>query len=220
MESEITTIPAPVATVPPPIASQPGQQPGQATEETTLTESTLDSRLMEAYRMKLAGQRVQTIADKFNVRRETIWRWAKQVESEFIEELSSKPVFNVLVEELRRLTDLEERSRQLSEQTKSDRAKIGYLAEARRAATARQNLLVTVGVLPKTVDRIFSVISSYKPQEAYDPNEERSKAELFQSLVDSLLENHARCQGTPFERSMGETAAELVDLLAKPAHVE
>ncbi|TWT31105.1 hypothetical protein KOR34_44790 [Posidoniimonas corsicana] len=116
------------------------------------------------YRARLAGKPVREIAQAEGVDPSTVWRKCKAVEAEASEQYS-KPVLNILTEELARLTDLEQQARQLAESSKSDRAKQAYLGEARRSATARQHLLVTTGILPKSPEKIYQVIADNRPQE-------------------------------------------------------
>ena len=60
---------------------------------------------MEAYRLKLAGHGMSEIATKLGVDRTTIWRWIQRVETEAVDQLSKRPIFNIISEEIARLTD-------------------------------------------------------------------------------------------------------------------
>lgn len=132
------------------------------------TEPEQGSKLTEQhhriYRARLAGKPVKEIAEAEGIDPSTVWRKCKAVEAEAGERYT-QPVLNILTEELNRLTDLEQQARQLAETSKSDRAKQAYLGEARRAATARQGLLVTTGILPKSPEKIYQVIADNRPQE-------------------------------------------------------
>jgi hypothetical protein len=109
------------------------------------------------------------------------------VETEAINQIANEPVFNIIVREIMRLDDLERQSRAGAENTKSDRAKSMYLSEARRAAVSRQNLLVTVGIIPKAPEQIFRVTASLNPEERKEiPVELLTRAEAEQKLIEAM----------------------------------
>lgn len=142
--------------------------PTQQPQQPPVVESALPQTHHEAYRMKLAGRAIQDIAESYGVDRTTIWRWCKAVEAEARKQIAGEPVFNLIVREIIRLTDLEEQARVGAENTKSDRAKGIYLSEARRAAVARQNLLITTGIFPKAPEQVFRITANMKPQKSGD----------------------------------------------------
>lgn len=165
-------------------ASKAGGQVGQ----TTLPESTLDQRFNDAYRLKLAGRPIKEIADHFKVDRVTIWRWCKQVEGEALQQIADEPVFNLIVRGVARLNDIEEQARDAALKTKSDRAKVMFLGEARRAAISRHNLLITTGFFPKAPEQIFRVTASMKPHEM-DVGEAgplRDRKETIGELIEAM----------------------------------
>jgi len=148
-------------------------------------ESGLPKTHHDAYRMKLAGRAIQDIADTYKVDRTTVWRWCKAVEQETMSQLADEPVFNLIVREVSRLTDNEEQARDGAEQTTSDRAKAMFLAEARRAAVSRQNLLITTGIFPKAPEQIYRVTATMKPKTENDESTELlSRAESINALIE------------------------------------
>lgn len=170
----------------------PAPAPTPATPATPqkpeLPESQLDRRFHEAYRQKLAGRKMQEIADSFGVDRSTVWRWCRQVETEALQQLADEPVFNHIVREANRLTDVEEQAREAALNAKSDRAKVMFLGEARRAAVSRQNLLVTTGIFPKAPEQIYRITANLKPQDilAEDRTEKLPRNEAIGELIDAL----------------------------------
>jgi hypothetical protein len=153
--------------------------------------------------MKLSGLPINEIAARQGIDRVTVWRRCKAVETEAVLQLSEEPVFNQIAREVARLTDLEEKSRQAAEKTKSDRAKIGYLGEARRAATARQALLIGVGLYPKAPEQVFRINATLRPKDIRDsekPKKLRSRPELIQDLLNKMQNT-----SSPFNES-GEQA--------------
>ncbi|ADB15134.1 hypothetical protein Psta_0446 [Pirellula staleyi DSM 6068] len=156
-------------------------------EGLTAEASSLPKQYSEAYRMKLAGCSMQEIADSFSVDRTTIWRWCQKVEAEAQAQIANEPVFNIIVRELARLTDLEEQARTAAENAKSDRAKAMYISEARRAAVSRQSLLLSTGIIPKVPDQIFRVTATMKPSDQQEqPVERLNREEAIAQIISRM----------------------------------
>lgn len=161
--------------------------PATVTATPAPDESSLPKNFHDAYKMKLSGRSVQEIADSFGVDRTTIYRWCCKVETEAQEQLANTPVFNIISQEVARLTDLEEQARQGAENTVSDRSKAMFLAEARRAAVARQNLLISVGIVPKAPEHIFRVTAEMRPGNIGEkPFDSMPRNEALEKLVDAM----------------------------------
>lgn len=192
----VTVVPPPAEVpAPAPAASQPVPSTITALQAAgpPPTESTLPKAYHEAYRMRLAGEGMQQIADRFAVDRTTVWRWMQKVESEAQEQLANEPVFNILTREILRLTDLEEQNRQAAETAKTDRARVAYLCEARRAAVSRQALLVTTGIVPKVPEQIFRVTAEMKPDDGTrSKSEERlPRGEAIEEIISAMQRSRA-----------------------------
>lgn len=157
-----------------------------------VAESRLPDTHHLAYRMRLAGKRVGGvggIAAHFHKRRETIWRWCQLVEAEYRKLVEHEPVLNQISREVAGLTDLEMQARENLEASTNDRAIIGFLGEARKAATARQNFLLTVGVLPKEPERLYTATVEFKPMDDGTDDDNtplRSRQEMIETLIDAL----------------------------------
>lgn len=151
-----------------------------------LVETKLPDSHNQAYKLRLQGMAVGDIAAKFGVCRETIWRWCKLVEQEFLRQLETTPAFNIIAEQFKRLRDLEEENRQAAAGAKSERAKAMFFAVALKALQAQNELLLDVGILDRAPDKLFSVVTNARPQPDKVPREHRSRQELISDLVDKL----------------------------------
>ena len=147
----------------------------------------LPQHYYEAYRQKLAGKRINEISKNFGRDRVTVWRWHQQVQREFEKSLEGRSAFNIISEEISKLDDLEDKARRLAEQTTSHRAKLGYLAEARRCCVSRTNLLGSVGVLPKQeASTIFRLISDNRPVDTMAERAKQDTRPRDQLILDVL----------------------------------
>ena len=139
--------------------------------------------------MKLAGKRISEISQSFQRNRSTLWRWFKQIEREAEKSLEGQSAFNIISQEIAGLNDIERKCRAAAETATSLRAKMQCLAEARRAATQRQNLMISVGILPKAPDQIFRITSDLRITSARDNPQkrlERSREQLLSDVLTSL----------------------------------
>lgn len=157
-----------------------------ADEREQLTESTLPETHHQAFAMRLQGKSVSAIAQHFGVDRTTVWRWIQKVAAEFREQLENEPTFNIFAREVQNLDDLERQARENAERTNSDRARTGFLAEARRCCTARTNLLLTCGVIPKAPEHLYRATVNLKPEdlkESADDEENMSRQEAIAQCI-------------------------------------
>jgi hypothetical protein len=158
---------------------------GPATEE----ESSLPRHWHDAYRLRLAGEGVSNLAERFKVDRTTIWRWISRVEEEAAKQLATEPIFNIISREVARLTDLEAQSRAAALNLADDaKAKIGHLDLARRCCMARTSLLLRIGLLPALPEKVFNVINDNRPMSMLDEPAETSytREEVIQTLIASM----------------------------------
>ena len=118
-----------------------------------------------------------------------MFRWIKQYEQEAQERLESKPAVNWLVEEIERLTTLEQRARTAAGETTNDRHQQSWLGLALRCARQRQSLLVETGVIPRDATRIHQVIG-HVPDSTSRARDERTNDEVRED-IEKLL-RHAR----------------------------
>lgn len=164
--------PAPVA-----LAPQPGR----------IADSELPDSYHETYRLKMAGLGPSEIGKRQGICRTQVWRRCRAVETEFVAQLESKPVFNILAEECKRLLDIEEKARQAAEATTSSRSKAAFYAEARRCCVARTNLYLSTGILPRIPDQIFKVVGTFKPAEmANQSGPKRSREQIIEDLIETM----------------------------------
>jgi hypothetical protein len=154
-----------------------------------LCETRLPDEWSRAYSLRLQGMPAGEIAEKFGVCRESIWRWCKAIEKEYLDYLEKNPQFNIVGEQFKRLRDLEEENRKAATAAKSERAKAMFLANAMKAITAQNDLLLDVGIFERAPERLFKVVATVKP---IDPQELESKAsnrtreEIVSELIDRL----------------------------------
>jgi hypothetical protein len=151
-----------------------------------MVETKLPDSHNQAYKLRLQGMAVGDIAAQFGVCRETIWRWCKLVEQEFLRQLETTPAFNIIAEQFKRLRDLEEENRTAAAGAKSERAKAMFYAVALKALQAQNELLLDVGILDRAPDKLFSVVTNARPQPQQVPREHRSREQLINDLLDKL----------------------------------
>ena len=154
-----------------------------------LLETKLPDDWHKAYSFRLQGMPVGEIAQKFGVERTSIWRWAKAVETEFLDYLEQTPQFNIISEQFKRLRDLEELNRQAAAAAKSERAKAMFLQNAMKAITAQNDLLLDVGIFERAPERLFKVVQTMKPidtEQIAQKQSNRTREEIVASLIQQL----------------------------------
>jgi len=156
------------------------------TTENTLPESKLPDEYHDCCKLKMAGIRINEIAKRKGIHRTTVRRRILAVEQEAREHIAQEPAINILCREIQRQTDLEEQARQAALNTRSERMKDAFLNTARRCATARTNLLLAVGILPKAPEQVFRVTADMKPTDVDAETlrrSKRSRAELIEDVL-------------------------------------
>ena len=158
-------------------------------DETGLVGSSLPDYFHEIWLARLRGERVGALADKYKCDRTTIWRKTKAVQDEFARHLEKSSAFNIVSEIYARLRSLEEENRLAASTEKSGRAKSLLLKNCQTCLTAQADLLMSVGILEKSPERIYKIVQTMRPidtEQIAQKQSNRTREEMVRELIDRL----------------------------------
>lgn len=160
-----------------------------ADESPGLLKTTLPDHYHEIYLARTRGERVGVLAERYKCDRTTIWRRIKAVQDEFALALEKSSAFNIVSEIYARLISLEQENRLAASTEKSGRAKSMLLKNCQSCLVAQADLLMSVGILEKTPEKIYRITQTPKPidsQELESKQSNRTREEIVSELIDRL----------------------------------
>jgi len=134
-------------------------------EMTDTTDASTDhaETVREVYRRRLAGEKVEDLAEEFGVHRRTVWRWCKMHEEQARQELEDTPRMTIISEEIAKFQADERNYRQRAQDADNEKTRIEYLKLAGRAQADRIALLFKAGVLESAPEKLFQAVATVNP---------------------------------------------------------
>ena len=157
-----------------------------ADEREDKTEVYVNPRHREAYRLKLAGQKIEQIARVMKVDERTVYRWLNAYRKAYCKSMAGTPAVNLIADQAVEYAYIADEARKAADATKSETQKRGFWMVAIKAAKARQELLLETGIMPKEPERLYTLTQAMKPKEPERREEARSREEIEQEIIEML----------------------------------
>jgi len=146
--------------------------------------------MRQAFALHLAGETYEQIAERLDVSRASVGRLLAEYRSAYRKRLETEPTLHLIAERLSRYEAIAATALRDAESATSDRGRHSHRQTALRAMRQFDELALSVGVLPKEPEKIYSATINMKPSDLRSDGEtDPRSAEDIAADIQRLLKH-------------------------------